>query len=765
MSTSNGVAPLLEPVSGESFPRSFAADKRDRALSEHHPAAEFACGDFRVTYVIDANTAAVGLRLLPLEKEDRVVAPRKFLETPEILALPGAIQPVPASKGEYPLVLLKLAEDDSGVGFGGGRSMRVNSTVEGLRLAGQRVEREPDGSLAVCTTLRGQRDFLARHFLRYDAGDEAVTVHTEFENLGDSPLTLEMLSSFSVGYLSPFDSEDSSERLKVHRFRSLWSSEGRHEAVTLEDLHLERSWGSSSVVNERFGQVGSMPVRGFFPFVAIEDVKEGVFWGAQLACASSWQMEVYRRDDKVGISGGLADREFGHWMKRIAPGEIFITPRAFLSTAACGLDTFCQRLVRMQQKPLAALPELENSLPILFNEWCSSWGKPTPEFVERTAKRLMETPVRIFTIDDGWADKPDGTHQFNGDWDTHTQRFPAGLKPVADVLREMGFVPGLWFEFEVCTEGTKAFELDCHKLRRDGRVLKVGPRHFWDFTDPWTFDYLTEKVIKRLRNDGFGYLKVDYNDTIGIGCDDPDSLGEGLRKHIEGVGRFFRKLREELPDLIIEVCSSGGHRLEPVMLSLAAMGSFSDAHESQDIPIIAANLHRLILPRQSQIWAVLHASDSPQRLVYSLAACFLGRACLSGEIVSLSAGQFSLVKEVLAFYEEVSSIIRDGESSIHRRMNASYRNPRGWQAVVRESRSSKREILVVAHAFGKDGDHIMNIPLPKGSWTVRRQIGMGTNILSLEPDRLVCEIRQPFSACVAHLVQDSNQKLSMANFS
>jgi alpha-galactosidase len=50
---------------------------------------------------------------------------------------------------------------------------------------------------------------------------------------------------------------------------------------------------------------------------------------------------------------------------------------------------------------------------------------------------------------------------------------------------------------------------------------------------------------------------------------------------------------------VIENCASGGHRLEPSFMGLTSMASFSDAHETRDIPVIAANLHRLIQPRQS----------------------------------------------------------------------------------------------------------------------------------------------------------------------
>ena len=61
-----------------------------------------------------------------------------------------------------------------------------------------------------------------------------------------------------------------------------------------------------------------MPVRKWFPFVAVEDTEAGVVWGAQLAWSGSWQMEIFRQHDDLAISGGLADREFGHWMKTIA---------------------------------------------------------------------------------------------------------------------------------------------------------------------------------------------------------------------------------------------------------------------------------------------------------------------------------------------------------------------------------------------------------------------------------------------------------------
>lgn len=98
-----------------------------------------------------------------------------------------------------------------------------------------------------------------------------------------------MISSFSLGEITPFELDDAANSLILHRIRSTWSAEGRLESFPIEDLQLEPSWAQSCVRNERFGQVGSIPVRKYFPFVAVEDVKNNVSWGAQIACPSSWQ--------------------------------------------------------------------------------------------------------------------------------------------------------------------------------------------------------------------------------------------------------------------------------------------------------------------------------------------------------------------------------------------------------------------------------------------------------------------------------------------
>ena len=163
-----------------------------------------------------------------------------------------------------------------------------------------------------------------------------------------------------------------------------------------------------------------------------------------------------------------------------------------------------------------------------------------------------------------------------------------------------------------------------------------------------------------------------------------DGPGENLRRKVEASREFFRTIAREIPGIVIENCSSGGHRLEPSMMELVSQASFSDAHETTAIPLIAANMHRVIPPRQSQIWAVMRAGDSDARIFYSIVSTFLGRMCLSGDIYNMSEHQWELIEDGIAFYRQVSDIIRDGRTVLIDTNADSYNTPCGQQLVIRE---------------------------------------------------------------------------------
>ena len=706
---------------------------------------DIALGDMTACFRLDAKGETVGLELIPARMLDQVAPRRELLDNPAITRLPPQWGPFRAWNVD-PLVHVKLVGDECPGGFAQGRTMRGAGR---LLFVGQEVREETGGAaggLRVLTTLRHPSGLELVHELAWGAEQAFVTVRTTAHNRGKEAVSLELLTSFSLGGITPFEGADAPERLWLHRFRSGWSAEGRLESTPAEAFNLDRSWSGHAAFCERFGQVGSMPVRGFFPRVLAEDRTAGVFWGAQLCWAGSWQLEIYRKDDCLCLSGGLADREFGHWLKMLRPGESVASPAAVLSVVRGDLETICDRLNQCYEEGAARQPAAELELPIVFNDWCLAWGRPTLELVEATVRQLAGTPVRYFVIDAGWyADQGGNWERGHGDWIPNTTLFPGGMRAAADTIRAAGMVPGLWFEYEVVGADAVAFSLTDHLLKRDGVPITLPGRRFWDMRDPWVAEYLAERVTGLLKSCGFGYLKIDYNETIGIGCDGAESLGEGLRQQILAVHAWLDRLRAEMPELVVENCSSGGHRHEPSMVSRCAMTSFSDAHETVDIPIICANLHALLLPRQMQAWAVLRPEDTPRRLVYSLAATFLGRMVLSGDIHSLVPAQWRTVQEAMSFYRNVFAIIRDGCSRRFGPPVLNYHHPRGWQAVVR--RHCNRILAVVHHFEAADAQ----FALPGDGWRIASVLQSGNRPPVIKDDSLCCFADSAFSAQVVLL--------------
>lgn len=518
---------------------------------------------------------------------------------------------------------------------------------------------------------------------------ETLEVSTSFKNNGSETATLEMISSFAIKGIKAD---------KIHRLQSFWSAEGKKRTESIYDLHLEPSWNRVGMRVEKFGNLGSMPVRKYFPFIALEDSQSKQFIAVQLYIPSSWQIEILcREDDTLTVVGGLADRDFGHWFKNIRSGEEFTAPKAVIAQGS-SLYEVCDKLVKVQQPDIS---ETDQDMGIVFNEYCTTWGNPSFTNIRKICDKIKDKGIKYLVIDSGWYGKNEGWWESIGDWDVNYDKFPGGLKEAANYIRKCGMIPGLWFEFESVGRRSWHWNDTDHLLKKDGVVLTVSDKRFWDMSDPWVKDYLYKAVILTLKECGFGYIKVDYNDTIGMGCDGAESPGEGLRQRVEATKDFFRLIKQEIPDIVIENCSSGGHRLEPSFMELVSQASFSDAHETKAIPIIAANVARVIKPSQSQIWAVMRAEDDDNRIYYSIINTFFGRMCLSGDIYDLSDEQWKLIDDGIAFYKEAADIIKYGMTIKYENRTKSYNKPQGEQLVFRKLGN---RLLVIAHRFENSND-------------------------------------------------------------
>lgn len=577
-------------------------------------------------------------------------------------------------------------------------TFKLCETVNELKFSGQTVLRD-EKSITVITEEKSEKNYGIRHYLIWYLGERGFEAYTEFFNNSGAELELQYITSASLDALSPYLNDEGSKELVFHRFKTGWSMEGLHQENTLSELGLEQSWNNSGECI-KFGAVGSRPVREYHPYAAVEDRKSGIAWGLYLAHNASWHMELSRTQTGVSLSIGLADIIDGMWSKRILNGENFFTPRAMMSAVTGGIAELSNSILSMRHKAIDAYGE--KNMEIAYNEFATTWGNPTEKTLIEAADILKRGKTKYLIMDAGWYNKPVGSI---GDWTVNKNSFPHGMKLYCDEIRRRGMIPGIWMEFECADKGTDMFseKYDSTKLTIGGRVIighNINGRleKIFDFRKKEVIKYFDEKVIGFLKNNGFGYLKIDYNVSTGAGVDGDDSYGENLRQHMEAVRNFIIKIKNEIPNIIIENCASGGCRLEPSIMDITAMSSVSDTHDVYEAAVVAANMHYLTPPRQNQIWATLRADFSKERFSYVISQGFLGRLCWSGNMTELSEIQLNKVFKAEEFYEKVSTIIKRGSSYIYRTDPCSFYSPSGTQAVVRYS-DDERQALIVVHSF------------------------------------------------------------------
>lgn len=598
-------------------------------------------------------------------------------------------------------VHIALSGDGISNDFSPGNTLRNSDTAFSLKFKGAKYE-EQSGKQILIAAFENDKGLVARQVYSC-TGAGYLETYTELENRGDNVI-VEALPSFNMARISPFDRFDDPNDIVIHRFLSNWSGEGKLYSVSAADIAFEASWSGLGVRTMRISQTGTMPARGYLPFISVEDKKNGVCWAAETEAPASWTIEAVFRNNAISVGGGRGDFLSAHWRKTLKTGETEKTNKAYLTVTKGSLENAAARLAR-HFDDTDEIKDVERDLPVLYNEYCYTWGKPEAKTLEKMLPEIAAIGCKYFVIDDGWFYNVYNDKRYViGDWNVNKEYYPEGLKAFADKVRSYGMIPGVWYEFEGVSEHSDVYrDHPDWLLTRDGKIINNGGRAFLDFRKEEVLNYLREKVIKNLVNCGIGYMKVDYNSNAGFGADGAESYGEAIRQHIDAVLAFFEEIKRSVPSLVLEICSSGGMRHEPRFLSLGDMCSFSDAHENAGGVPVAMNLHRFIPPRKLQIWATIRDDYNADDVKFTVAKAMLGRICFSGNLGNKPQKIIDILKESVSFYEKLKPTIANGETiTIENGGISTYLFTKGSPYLVRRSADGKKKIV---YAFAIDSEN------------------------------------------------------------
>lgn len=197
----------------------------------------------------------------------------------------------------------------------------------------------------------------------------------------------------------------------------------------------------------------------------------------------------------------------------LAPGQTRRTHDLYLQTGADYRSLLDRHVERIRRRYGQRTSPLRN----VFCTWYFYGPEIVAEDLRADLAEMQRRPVNFdtFLIDYNWDDR-------FGDWNADPERFPEGMKAMADEIRAAGLVPGIWtcpLSLEQKAEALQRYP-DLPLKNRRGEHLTFAMNametcYIVDPTAPSAEAFLTE-LVQKLTGWGYGYLKFDFLRAVVI---------------------------------------------------------------------------------------------------------------------------------------------------------------------------------------------------------------------------------------------------------
>lgn len=502
------------------------------------------------------------------------------------------------------------------------------------------------------------------------------------KNTSQSNIMLSMISSLFVENIAP---DFHNRNVVIHICNSSWQGEAQWVSYTPYEMGLypisahDWTWTEQTVSN-----TGTWTTSKKYPIVMIEDKDAGKVWFFEIQSGSSWQFEfgVTKNNDVffMTLDCTACNENLDGFYKVLKPFERFETPTVLYGIAD-SMEDAAGRLITYKRENDRRF----NRIPVCFNDYMNClWGMPSHERLIPLIDKAADAGIEIFCIDAGWfiVDQVEGSF---GDYVENDAIFGEdGLKGILNYIISKGMKPGLWFELETAFENARIVKLSSDAvLQRGGEPIRNpldNKKLFLNFTCKEVREHLHAR-IRHFYDMGLRFIKNDYNQTVGIGCDTREdmSASAALMEHTQAFYSFVEELYIDMPELIVENCGSGAMRCDNETLRHFWMQSTSDQENFLNNPSIIRGLQGFMPPEKMGIWSCPYpvlfdqryeaeklfddeyksSMNDGEQTVWNMALTLFGIIYLSGFISECDEYNFSLIKRAVELYKADRKFVRE----------------------------------------------------------------------------------------------------------
>jgi alpha-galactosidase len=218
--------------------------------------------------------------------------------------------------------------------------------------------------------------------------------------------------------------------------------------------------------------------------------------------------------------------------------------------------------------------------PTSFNSWFAFENQFTDGLLRPAVLASSAAGYEYFVVDGGWYEG--GFRQGIGNWDRPDhEKFSRGFEEFSSFVQTNGMKFGTWFEPEFARVGS-ALERQHPDWFLPGPMqsaystptnwqygLEETQYRLLDFGLPQVQEYWVDRIHSAYRDWNVRWIRWDFNQQPRPHWDLTPDSGASQIAHLTGLYRVLDQIMANHPDLVIEQCASGGHRID---LALARRG-------------------------------------------------------------------------------------------------------------------------------------------------------------------------------------------------
>ena len=437
------------------------------------------------------------------------------------------------------------------------------------------------------------------------------------------------------------------------------------------------------------------------PFFALDegDATEtsGKVWFGLLHWSGDFKMDFEQdMDNQLIASAGVNDFVCTVTLNE---GQSFETPLFTVGFSSSGYEKMSENLYDFQYDYLLPQNKIKNVFPVIYNTWYPYYLEVTEERCLGLIENAKKIGAELFVIDDGWFGRRKDCTDGLGDWWCDPDKFPRGLKPVADKTHEYGMKFGLWIEPEMVNPKADLYKKHPEwVLYSKNRDMSLGRcQSVLNLAREDVLEFVWESVDRLISDYELDYLKWDMNTYFT----ETSVADKDFRiKYINNLYEVWRRINEKYPDVLLENCASGGGRADYGMAPYADRINRSDNSDPVDVLKIHDSFAMIFPPRLAG--GAGNISQSPNPTTHRVAPLKY-RAHL-GMTGSMSVG-INILKSSDAELEELGKYMAEYKSIRHITQNAYFyrlssaydSNVAVWEYLSRDRRNAI--IFVFAHGM------------------------------------------------------------------